>query len=344
MDKTILVNGTDKKYWDGSASGDISDMPASHFLAVHRNRLYTANTGNQNLNISALRKYDDFSTAGDAATIVVETRDGGGCTGLVQYRDHIIFFKATAMLELFGTNPNNWQMQVASEQIGCISHRSIVEVDGILYFLSNEGVRAYGGGSDPELISYNVQDYIDDMDRTRRAAAGTDGRRYYISLPVSNDGNVLLVYDTLTKTWMAEDDTAIIAFTNLNNILYGLDSEGQIHKMVDTDGEEEISWYAVLKPFSFDRVSGKKTFKNVYVTFSMPTGSSMKLYGTESAEGGTYTELYTYTAGTNIQNVKTMIPLTTGYNCDWLKLKLSGTGACTIHKMEIQARVRPNGW
>jgi hypothetical protein len=70
----------------------------------------------------------------------------------------------------------------------------------------------------------------------------------------------------------------------------------------------------------------------------------MKLYGTESAEGGTYTELYTYTAGTNIQNVKTMIPLTTGYNCDWLKLKLSGTGACTIHKMEIQARVRPNGW
>jgi hypothetical protein len=86
------------------------------------------------------------------------------------------------------------------------------------------------------------------------------------------------------------------------------------------------------------------TFKNVYVVFSMPSGSTMSLSASESAEGDTYTTLYNYTASSEVQNVKAMVPLKIGFNSNWLKFKLSGTGPCTIHKIEIQARVKPNGW
>jgi hypothetical protein len=346
MDKTILVNGTDNKYWDGSTTGDVATMPDAHFLAVHDNRMYSANKDNQNLNFSSLRKYNDWTTVNDAGTIVTETRDGLGCSGLTVYKGHVVYFKNSFMTELFGNGPDSYKMQTVSEEIGCLSHRSICEVDGNLYWLSNEGIRAYSGGTLPELVSIPVQDHINAMDKTNasKAAAGTDGFRYYISLPVNSNERILLTYDTRYQIWYAEDSTDIVQFVRFGSVLYGLTSDGQIKKMNDPAGTESVSWYAVMKPTSFDRISGAKTFKNAYVVFSMPSGSKMSLAVSESAEGGTYTTLYNYTASNEVQNVKAMIPLKVGFSANWLKFKLSGTGPCTIHKIEIQARVKPNGW
>jgi len=351
MDNTILVNGTDNKYWNGSSAGDVATMPDAHFLAVHRNRIYAANKNNQNLYFSALRKFDDWTTADDAGTIVVETKDGFGATGLVEYQDHIIYFKKSSMHELFGNGPASYQMQVVSEQIGCLSHRSICEVNGTLFWISSEGVRAYTGGNLPEIISSPIQKYIDNMDMNNisKAVAGTDGYRYYICLPLKDYTYYVFTYDTRYNVWYVEQEEYISCFARFKNELYAItDYYTSAYKMVGLDSWETVEWYMVTKPFNFDRISGVKTFKNVYVTFSMPEDSTMTLSATEDAEGDVntaeYTDIYTYTASSTIQNVKASIPLTIGFNSDWVKFKISGTGPCTIHKIEIQARVKPNGW
>ena len=346
MDKTILVNGTDAKYWDGSTSGNVTGMPASHFVTVHANRIYAANKTNQNLNFSALRKYNDWTTANDSGQVVVETRDGEFCSGLTAFANHVMYFKEHSIHELYGTGPYNYSMQVLSNEYGCISHRSIKEVDGKLLWLSYKGVYLYTGGTAPQLISTPwVKGYIDRLDITNRAkaCAGTDGIRYYLCLPIDSGSRVLLVYDTVVQQWHVEDSINIIEFTEMNNILYG--STGtQIKNMVDSTGTEAISWYRIWRPDIDGSLSMKKEWDSIYFLCSLPSGSTLNCYLSNDAEGENWTLVKSFTAQSNIQNVEVDIPLTIGQGVDYARIKLSGTGSCTVFAMEKRLRVQKGSY
>lgn len=353
MNKTLVVNGTDKVYWDGSAHGTISsDMPASHFLAVHANRVYAANKDNQTLAFSALRKYNDWKTIKDAGSITIETKDGQGCTGLASYANHIVYFKKNSIHELYGTSPLNYVMKTLTDDIGCVSHRSIQEVQGRLYFLSIDGIRAYSGGTVPNnTISFPIQKYIDqlDPDKFDQCVAGTDQERYFINLQLKGNKTILCVYDARFQRWFVEDEFLFTDFTYINNTLYGLDNGSymdngtaskSIVDMSSDDGLEEVDWYWISKAYQDSTISGKKTYYRFYLTAKMEANSEFSLYASTDFEGDTFTKIKTITTGQGITKQKIMIPTNLVYDADVVRFKIEGKGHVEFYNFERQLRIR----
>lgn len=199
----------------------------------------------------------------------------------------------------------------------------------------------YTGGIAPKLISFPIQEYIDDLDTTNKlnACAGTDGDRYYLSLPISS-GKILLVYDVRVGKWYVEDDIDIKEFVEFNNVLYGITSDGQIKKMIDTSGSETVEWYWISKPFYESSLANKKSWNALYFVVELPAGSTLECALSTSVSGDDFTTVKTFTTNSDLTNVKINIPLTVAQNADWVRIKLSGTGPCTVHAMEKQIRVQ----
>lgn len=345
MDKTILVNGTDMVYWNGSSTtGTVATMPPVDYLAVHANRIYAGYSGSSTMYYNALRIYNDWTTANDAGEIEIETRDGENCTGVIEYNDHIIYFKEHSCHELFGTGPINYTFQTLSDTIGCIAPRSIKEVQGTLFWLGAEGIYAYNGGTTPKLISYPyIQNDIDNIDTSNisKACAGTDGDRYYLCFSVDSNARIVITYDIKNKSWHIEDTANFIEFVEFDSELYGMQSDGQVKKMIGTAGES-ISWKWISKRYLNDYPSNKQSVRNIYIILTLPSGSALKC--AVKTKEGSFVDVQTFSTSANIQLQQIKIPLTVAQNTPWYQIKFYGTKECTIHRFEIQTRIRSDSY
>jgi hypothetical protein len=235
-------------------------------------------------------------------------------------------------------------MQVTSDKIGCVSHRSIKPVQGRLFWLGYEGVYMYTGNT-PQLISFPIQAYINRLDIANRAkaCAGTDGERYYLSLPIDSGSNILLTFDTRFNEWYVEDKADIIAFTEFNNVLYG-SSTTQIKKMIDLAGSEKPTWERISKPINEGSLSMDKDLYRLFFIVDLPVGSTLDISLSTDAEGTNFTTVKSLTPSSDIFQQQIEIPLTIAQNADWIRYKLSGTGPCTIHAMERQLKVKAQSY
>lgn len=354
-DYTILVNGTDNKYWDGASdTGDLADMPASNYIAVHANRMYSASNSTNVLSFSALNDHTDWTTANDAGSITIdEGQVGGNASGLVAYANHIIYFKNSSMHELYGTGPLNYRFQTISDRIGCVSHRTIVEVHGILFWLGYEGVYWYTGGTAPSLISSPyIQSYIDNLDTSNltKACAGTDGDRYYLCLPQTGGTFIVLTCDIEKAMqenfkqviWHVEDTTEFKQFETLQRTLYGMPTNGQMLKMVDSTGTETIAWSYETGKKILDYPSTKTNLRHVYIVGTIPTGTTAKL--AIKTNEGSYTDIQTLSTSSSKQRIRVIVPKEKVHNANWFQLKLYGSGSATINRIEMQVRLRRDSY
>lgn len=341
--QTLLANGTDMVYWDGaSGTGTIPTAPAMDALAVNGERVFGANSDNDILYISALGKWNDWTTADDSGEIQVLTEDGETNNGLVAYGDHIIYFKPNSCHELFGKSPDNFTFQTLSDIIGCVAKRTILEVQGTLFFLGSEGVYEYNGGATPRLVSYpKVDGWMKriDWDNITEACAGTDGDRYYLTLPIDSNDRITITYDVRTGAWHNEDDIVFVEYVNFDQELYAMQANGQILK-IDGDDGESISWYGITKKLLNDYPSNRQSVRNIYVIYELPTGSTMKC--AISTKEGAYTDVKTFdnTVSPTLDVKRVIVPLSVAQDTPWYQIKFYGTGACKIHRFEIQSRIR----
>lgn len=338
--KTLLVNGTDRKFWDGpsGATGDIPAMPVSDFIAVHQNRVYVASKTTERLSFSALSNVNDWTTANDAGSIDVTTKDTLGCTGLVQFANHIMYFKRNSIHELYGTGPFNYQMQVLSDDIGCVANRTILEVMGRLFFLSNDGVYVYVGGVVPKKISFDIQDFIDRIDQANvsQACAGTDGERYYLCLPVDNNARILFTYDTRSGEWFKEDDIILRQMIKINDVLYGGTSQ-KIKKLVDPDGSEVVNWEHESKEYELGEIVNAKNLHNLGINLSY--NGVVQVYVKD--ERSPYTLIKTLTGNVSDAFITLAIPLSVAHEVKKYQIKFAGSGPVEITQLEHQVRVIP---
>jgi hypothetical protein len=156
---TVMVNGTEKKAWDGTTVTDMTEAPATKYYAVDDRRLY-ALIGSV-LKCSADGSVTDWTTIDDAATIPISSMVGTG-TGLVAYNDIVIAFSDQTMHMLYGDDPFNFELS-KPYQTGCISDKSIiVHKNGTLYFMDYYKFKSFTGGI-PEDISQIVKGYLDNI-------------------------------------------------------------------------------------------------------------------------------------------------------------------------------------
>jgi len=348
---TLMMNSTQKLYWDGESTsstgyslGDAS-TPNTKLFTVHRGRVFAASGAT--VHYSALNNINDWTTANDSGSITI-TRARGDITGIFEYNDHVIVFTEFSMHELYGDSPENFQLIDIEGNIGCISDKSIIKVNNKLYWLAQDGVYEYQGAS-PVKISLLVDTYIDDINYANRVkcAGGNINGFYYLAIPYNNtDNNLILVYDSDIRKWYIETGN-FKYFVTIQNTLYGSDSTGGILDMRDMDATDDngtaISWEFITKPFKENDVSQKISVSDISLIYNASTTSTLNISYSTSVSSTNFTSL---AVSSDLQligeeaNTLLNIPTTDLNDENWYRLKFDGTGQCDIHYLEKNYRIR----
>jgi hypothetical protein len=82
--------------------------------------------------------------------------DGDKITALKSAFGILVIFKRNSVWALYGEDPDTWEIRVIDPTIGTTSHRSVVLIDGVLYWWSEVGPVAWTGEGKPIRIGQDL--------------------------------------------------------------------------------------------------------------------------------------------------------------------------------------------
>jgi hypothetical protein len=246
----------------------------------------------------------------------VEVGSGGAFTGAYAYGGYPLLFKENHIYRVYGTRPANFQL-MDTETLGCEagSEKSFAVVGQTLYYKSRVGFVAYAGGV-PSLIDSPLG-----LTRRQNAVAGTDGRKYYVSVEGA-DGKELYVYDTSLGLWHREDRADVMDFAWCAGELYMLLRDGAVYmtgrvRTPQGTAEQTVVSAAELGDF-YSGTMEKKTISRLY--FRVQVEGRLRLL--VSYDGGPWEQAGQL--GKSAKGLQTLqlIPR----RCDSLRVRLEGQG------------------
>ena len=191
-------------------------IPDMDHICVHNNRLWGTASSGEYIYASKLGDCTDFNSFAGLSTdswySYVAT--GGGFTGICSYRTAVVAFKRNYIHHVYGDAPVNFSIPKHTFG-GCIDSRSICEIGGVLYYLGQDGFRAYSGGE-----PYDISPQLNL--KYSSCAAGTDGKCYYASAFTDGGKCDVLVYTPEKDIWVREDSTPFVDFCSFNGSVYGI--------------------------------------------------------------------------------------------------------------------------
>lgn len=318
-------------------------MPESDFdkcIEVN-NRLWTCSSDNNEIyackqgDCTNWQAYSDgIATDSYAMTVGCE----GDFTGIARQNDSVIFFKENWVLKIYGTKPSNYTLatyNVLGVQKG--SAKSVVWINGVLYYLSTKGVCRYSPGGQPEIISEDAFGNV----KYSNGVAGRHNNKYYISAQNDSGEYELFVFDTETGLWHREDNTQMLSAVTYNNTMYYIDGNtGYI--MCPDDGnnlisdssefecEGEFDWSCETSDL-YDSDFSAKYISRVSIGVKCEKNTEIKVYA-QFEENGGFRELRTIRYD---RKKPQMIPVAVRRS-DYLRLRLEGKGQCYIYGISIE--------
>lgn len=302
------------------------------------NRLWACSSQNNEIYSSKQGDIKNWQAYGDgiatdsyAATVGCE----GDFTGIARQNDSVIFFKENWILKLYGTKPSNYA--IASYNVPGVergSEKSIVWINGVLYYLSHLGVCQYSPGGQPVVISQKAFGY----EKYKNAVAGRHRDKYYISAQNKSGSYELFVFDTATGLWHKEDNTRMVDTVTYNNVLYYTDSEG---KLVCADKDNNLLGDQATTESGFEwsfetgnlyeSDFGKKYISRIQLGIKSDTDMQAKVWA-QYENGGAWVllrELH------YLRRRHSLIPVQLR-RADYLKLRVKGAGMCQISGIQIE--------
>ncbi|MGN1434060.1 MAG: hypothetical protein ACI4XI_10205 [Ruminococcus sp.] len=355
-DKTFKVYGI-----SGSSDGIIikssieSSVPYAGSIAVEKvkpesdsdkcievnNRLWTCSSENNEIyackqgDCTNWQAYSDgIATDSYAMTVGSE----GDFTGIARQNDSVIFFKENWVLKIYGTKPSNYTLatyNVLGVQKG--SAKSVVWINGVLYYLSTKGVCRYSPGSQPEVIS---EDAFGDV-KYRNGVAGRHNNKYYISAQNDSGEYELFVFDTETGLWHKEDNTQMLSAVTYNNTMYYIDgntgyimcpddSHNLISDSSEYEREGEFDWSCETGDL-YDSDFNAKYISRINIGIKCEKNTEIKVYAQFEEDSG-FRELRTIRYD---RKKPQMIPVAVRRS-DYLRLRFEGKGQCNIYGISIE--------
>lgn len=351
--KLFIWNGTDGgAYFDGSAVTRPGTMPKAKFSVYYQNKHIAASVDGQpsRLYISNLTNAADFTvtTGGtqpqpdstndsengnpnvpgatvfagtpaltEANVLDIRKNDGDKITALGVFQDVLIVFKERAIYQVTFDSSGNPTVTPITYATGCISHKSVVNVENDISFMSREGHRVLGNEPQfftairTQVLSIRIQPQIDAINKQyyNRVNGVYFDNKYILAYPVGSS--------TISKTFTYDRRfQAYCVWTNFNaqsmvryidtatnsEDLYFLDDGGtQVYKRVAgtySDNGAAIEAFVVSKAqdlknpditkfwvdlrLIFRRLSGQVTF-TVYQDDGISVGTAV--IGSSSARG-----------------------------------------------------------
>lgn len=337
---TVHANASYMEYFDGTTVVDVTTAPQTRLYTLDDYRLYALDGAV--LHCSAANDLTDWSTALDADSIPVAGMTGVG-TAITAYNDLVICWSEQSMHILYGNDPVDFQFMEPIPN-GCVSDRSVIIHNGILYFMDYNKIMGYTGGL-PIEISQKVKTYVEGIawDYKNLICSGQFGKYILWSIPYGavTNNNYTLQYDTELKTWYVWNK-GFLDFAQLDEDTYAVDTSGYVWKLnqgTDDDGTA-ITWEITFGVWDSTPLRGLKVISDIYAIIDLPTSSTLTVSYSTDWDGSSFTTLKTFTASANEQNTRIQIPTTALQGINWYRLKFSGSGPCSIFYLEPYMRVR----
>ena len=164
IEKIVIVDGTNvPALYDRNIFTELNDAPSdvvgAKFVVSFKNQLFF---GKDNLLVFTAPFTDNnFTPASGSGTISV----GASITGLIVFREQLIIFTESSILQLTGSTISDFQLRPVTNDIGCINEDTIQEIGGDIMFLAPDGLRLLSatdriGDFGLGVVSKNIQDQV----------------------------------------------------------------------------------------------------------------------------------------------------------------------------------------
>lgn len=391
--KLFIWNGTDGgAYFTGSAVTRPGTMPKAKFSVYYQgyhiasgvdgqpSRLYVSNSSdatdftvttggtqpqpdntndaeNSNPNVPGATVFAGTPSVAEGRVFDVRKNDGDKITGLGIFQDQLIIFKERSIFQMSFDSSGLGTITPITSATGCVSAKSIVNVENDMYFLSREGIRVLG--NEPQfftairtnVLSIRVQQSIDSINKLYYSTANANfvDNKYILAYPTTGSAITnCLVYDKRFQAfvlWSNFNARDMVKFVDSSNIehFYFLDTAGtQVYERVPGTyndngsaieawvtskaqdlGNPDLTKFWVDVRFIFRRLAGQTTL-TIYQDNGINAGSV--IIGSGATRGLGLTPLGTTVLGTDgQQSVSTDSfvdnPLSIGLNLDSRTIK-----------------------
>ena len=302
-------------------------IPSMAFITSLNNRIWGCSENGHEIYACKLgdptQWYNYAGLASDsyAATIGSD----GEFTGAIAYNNNVLFFKKDRLHKIYGNYPSNFQVtEYAVNGVATNCDRTLVVVNGYLFYLGEENVMIYDGS-----LPRSCSDAFGDL-RFVSGVAGQQMNKYYLS---TDDGTTVrqFVYDTETGQWWKEDDTKMKAactyFNNLYSVHYVKDDNGVWqHVLTKEVGSYEgmLDWYVETGELGLDSPMQKYVSR---VKIRMEFDGEM--YVQISYNGNEFTEVFRRTS----KDLKSLLIPVNVKRCDHFRLRIGGEGTAKIYSI-----------
>lgn len=315
-DELFISNGVNNVFsYDGTGVSDegsaTTDPPKGQSLAYFQNRLWVART-------TTNPDYVYYSNSLDAHTFVqstqlfkVSTGDTQEVTNMIPYNSNtLIIFKERSIHELLiqGSTAAYWNLRMVDDKNGCVALDCAKTHNGIIYYLSHDGIRTYP--AQPKPISYYHKDLFDSINwqYINRARMIIFQDKLYISLPVSSGtyATSVGVLDLNTGSWVTYTGWNVgcwgihISQNNVQTLMYGeASADGKVYKLFKStqynDDSTAITYQEETKAYDFGYPFNYKSGGEVWLDIASDTSNTATAYA--AIDGGSYAELGISTSG-----------------------------------------------
>ena len=255
----------------------------------------------------------------------VETGTPGDFTGCVSFMGYPVFFKADRVFKVYGSRPQNFEL-MSSATLGVLpgADKTLTVAGETLYYLSRAGFVRYNGGYPSGVDAALDAKYTG-------GAAGSDGKRYYVSALRSDSVREFLVYDPDTGLWIKEDSLAATAFANVGPALYAQTANAMLI-VGDAPNGDEANFASSVTFADFDlQTFGSKYPVRLWLRMENAGAVTVQI----SYNGGSCETAATIPAATGKAVSYVPVPIR---RCDRFRVKLTASGAWKLYGMEIETR------
>lgn len=247
----------------------------------------------------------------------VDVGSAGNFTGCITYLGYPMFFKEDVIYKAYGSQPSNFQL-IRSASLGVASgnSKSLAIAGEILFYMSRIGIVAYSGSTPYDIfLPFNGEKFTD-------CVAGSDGKKYYVSMKDKSKKYTLAVYDTTSNLWHIEDDTQAQGFAYLDGLHMMAYSDVFL---IDGGDDEEFDSMVEFADFTLDSPQ-KKTLQKLGIKCTVISGE-LKIYVRYNS--GTYQLIRTLEANEKRSYYIPVIP----QRCDSFRIRLEGSGKWKLHSI-----------
>jgi hypothetical protein len=222
--------------------------------------------------------------------IDIQPGDGDEITGLGTFQNVIIIFKQFSIYQMTFDDTGDPVVTPITNAAGCVSARSVKNVENDLYFLSREGIRVLGNEPNffssirTNILSKRIEPTTNTINETSYAKSNAIyfNNQYLMSAPTTSSTiSLTLVYNKQFQAWSKWNGTEADAFTkfvdsdNEQNLLFLTADGTQVNQFtpgIYTDDGVPIRAYLLSKVFDFKNPDITKYFVDLGLMFRTISG------------------------------------------------------------------------